>query len=225
MNETHLEYLRVGFAFSWAFALLSVPLSILAALLAYLLLGSPHAAALVATCILLSAGLVIAGVLILSLKTSQAMLTDLVASHLDRVDGRHDRITLTQTHVDARGVGNNVEVNHAPVEKIENTRILVMHKPYPQVEGLPKPALAFFIDQFPIRGWGEREWVDTGMRLPGMKDEVNYDTWRQMPAAIEKVEGIAPVRPRHKIKPILPLETIKRKLLGDGTDDEGVTDH
>jgi hypothetical protein len=121
-----------------------------------------------------------------------------------------------QTNVDARGVGNAVAVHNTPIVQ-ENIRIVPVHTPHKLIDGIPEAALAFFIDQYEIRSWSQRDWVDQGIRLPGMKEPVDYDIWRQLIGEIEKVEGIPPVKERVKIKPILPLETIKRKLLSDGS--------
>lgn len=121
----------------------------------------------------------------------------------------------TNTSIQVSGEGNLVAFNNMPqvMPVQEHVRLVPVHTPSKLIDGIPAPTLAFFIDQYNVRGWGQRAWVDQGIRLPGLKEPVNYDIWRMLVGELEKIEGIPPVKPRTKIQPILPLETIKHKLI------------
>lgn len=217
-DEITSTRMRLAFGFSFAFGVITIIVSCIAGALTFALVGVWGTAATVTLWGLLGGSLVIAISLVSALLDARWILIESVAAELDEREAERQALsggktTINKTQIDARGMGNAVEVNNAPVEKIRLVQVRTAGK---LIEGIPAPALAFFIDQYDVRGWSQRAWIDQGIRLPGMKEPVDYDTWRQLVGILEKVEAIPPVQPRQKIKPIIPLETIKQKALGSG---------
>lgn len=141
-----------------------------------------------------------------------------VAAWIDRQEAeaellRGGNAVINNTNVTASGKAK-VAVN-APVMQ-ERVHLVQVNTPGRLIEDIPAPALAFFVDQYKVRGWSQRAWVDQGIRLPGMDRAVDYETWRQCLGLIERVGGVPPIEARRKITPILDLDTIKRKALASG---------
>lgn len=128
---------------------------------------------------------------------------------------------IQNTQVNAKGRAQ-VAISQPIIQ--ENTRLIPVRTPHKLIDDIPVPAIAFFVDQYDIRGWTQRAWVKQGLRVPGLDREMDYDTWRQMVTLIEKVGGCAPVNQGSKVKAILPLDVIRQKLLSDGTDSTDVID-
>lgn len=219
-ENAHVEYMQTAFAFGVRFSLASVPLAFFGGTLAYLLTGTLGAALTISAGTFLLCSIIVAFVLLASVFYAQRIIAETVSAALDYRDAEREalqggRALIQHTQVDARGIGNQIAVQQAPQETI---RLVPFHSARKLIDGLPPAAIAFFIDQYPVRGWSQREWVDRGIRLPGMKEPVDYDTWRNLLSILEKVEAIPPVRERVKVSPILDLDVIKHKALGRGTD-------
>lgn len=215
-SELARERLESTLAFSVGFGVVVMLVAPIAGALAVVALG--WAFATITLLGLCAGGLVIVFAWLSAIQDVRWMLVETVGLELDAREAEREalqggRAMIQHTQVDARGIGNQIAVQQVPQETI---RLVPFHSARKLIDGLPPAAIAFFVDQYPIRGWSQREWVDRGIRLPGMKDVCDYDTWRALLGILEKVEAIPPVRERVKIKPILDLDVIKRKALGSG---------
>lgn len=217
-GELARERLTTTIVFSLGFGFVGLIVAPLAGALAFIALGwAWETMTLLGLC---AAGLVIAFAWLSAIQDVRWIIVESVAAELDRHEAERQalqggRAVIQHTQVDARGIGNQIAVQQTPQETI---RLVPFHSARKLIDGIPAPAIAFFVDQYEVRGWSQREWVDRGIRLPGMKEPVDYDTWRSLLGILEKVEAIPPVRERTKIKPILDLDVIKHKALGTGLD-------
>lgn len=208
------------------FALLSLGAGLLVALsvLAVTYFASVPALSWVvpAAWVIVALGLWLAFVTVTQFLNVQFVMTQAFGAWLDWQKTQREiaRQTLNiETSINVSGAGNTVAVNNAPMQQTmvqENFRIVPLHTERRLVEGIPEPAIAFFVDQYDVRGWSQRAWIDQNIVLPSMNQVVDYDVWRQLVGLIERVEGVPPIQPRQKIKPVLPLDAIKRRLLGPG---------
>lgn len=226
-HETSSQVLlRLSLTAALGVGMLALLLLATSALLAFLAFGMDFL--LWATVLILGGGaLLVAAILVRGWENARWMLVETIAAQVEksraeahRIEAEADAISggssviNQQIHTTATGKAK-VAIN-APVMQ-ENIRLVPVSAPGGKlIEGLPAPAICFFIDQYDVRGWSQRAWVDCGMRIPGLSEPVGYDTWRQLVGVIEKVGGCPPVRERTKIKPLLDLQVIKAKALGPG---------
>jgi hypothetical protein len=162
--------------------------------------------------VILATGIWLAFLVITQFLNSQWVLAQTFAEWLEWRESRRKVAEAAAQPVTIQ-TNNGVAVNNGTIVQ-NNYRIVTLRTERRLIEGIPEAALAFFIDQYEIRGWSQRAWVDQNMRLPGLNREVDYELWRQLVGLVEKVEGIPPVAPRTKIKPTAPLGEIKQRLLG-----------
>ncbi len=214
MNETtHEEYMRVSFAFAFGFSVAAVPVSVLAAWLTYLLVGSTSAALTVLVGALLVAGLIVTGVLIMSLRSSQAMLTDYFSDWLDERETRRAALTegkvaIQETHVDARGVGNAIAVNNAPVESV---RLVPVRGSGSLIDGVPIEDLREFVERITLIGHSQRAWM--GKTLASGRTISTFEEYRALVQPLVKAGLIVNRGERSSGQLVIKdVEEIKRTL-------------